>query len=90
MPHGFKNRPAACQRAIQLMLGDLIEDCCLIYVDDILGFDETIEERVKNLDNVPDRLEKYKIKEIHEERIEVSDNGIFQVMRFQLIKLSLV
>ena len=34
----FKNAPAYSQRTMNLMLGDLVDKCILVYLDDILIF----------------------------------------------------
>ncbi|KAF9756178.1 Transposon Ty3-I Gag-Pol polyprotein [Nosema granulosis] len=69
MPQGFKNISAIFQRAMQLILEDLLESSCLVYVDDILVFGETIEEHDKNLRKVLDRLEQSNLVENKEKRI---------------------
>lgn len=50
MPQGFKNSPAVFQRAMTLILKDLVGKACLIYVDDIL----ILEEMNKNMMKISD------------------------------------
>ena len=38
MTFGFKNAPAHFQRAMNLMLKDLVDTCVLVYLDNILIF----------------------------------------------------
>jgi hypothetical protein len=40
MPQGFKNSPGIFQRAMMIVLKDLLNKICLIYIDDILIFSE--------------------------------------------------
>lgn len=61
MPQGFKNSPAIFQRAMTLMFEDLIDVCCLIYIDDILVFGKTLEEHDKNLALVIERMKIYNL-----------------------------
>lgn len=70
MPQGFKNSPAIFQRAMQLILSDLLEDACLVYIDDILVFGNTLEQHDRNLEMVLSRLNEYDLQENKEKRIE--------------------
>ena len=49
MPMGMKNAPAHFQRAMNLMLGDLVDVCVLVYLDDILIFSRNKEDHVKHV-----------------------------------------
>ena len=41
------------------ILGELVGEKCLVYIDDIIVFGKTLDEHVNNLDVVLERLEKY-------------------------------
>ncbi|KAF9760719.1 Retrovirus-related Pol polyprotein from transposon 17.6 [Nosema granulosis] len=70
MPQGFKNSSAIFQRAMQLILEDLLETACLVYIDDILVFGKNIEEHDRNLRKVLSRLKEYNLEENTDKRIE--------------------
>ena len=55
MPFGLVNAPATFQRLMDSVLHDLT-DFCIVYLDDILIFSETLEAHLKNLCEVFDRL----------------------------------
>jgi hypothetical protein len=44
MPQGYKNTPEIFQKAMHLMFEGLIGTACMIYIDDILVFGESIEK----------------------------------------------
>lgn len=56
MPFGLKNAPATFQRAMNYILGDLIGTVCYVYLDDIIIFGKNLEEHLKNLGKVLERL----------------------------------
>jgi hypothetical protein len=62
MPFGLKAAPATFQRLINNVLSGLIGFRCLVYLDDIILFGETIEEHNEKLRDVFDRLRQYKLK----------------------------
>ncbi|EEQ81308.1 hypothetical protein NCER_102322 [Vairimorpha ceranae BRL01] len=74
MPQGFKNSFAIFQRAMQLILKDLLGACCVVYIDDILICGESIEEHNFNLTKVIARIKKYRLEENIEKRIERTES----------------
>ena len=56
MTFGFKNAPAHFQRAMNLMLKDLIDTCVLVYLDDILIFSRDEVEHEEHVRSVFERL----------------------------------
>eukprot|EP00794_Sanderia_malayensis_P003906 gene3906-biopygen3342 len=58
MPFGLANAPATFQRLMDLVLSGLHWTHCLVYLDDVIVFAPTVEEHLKRLDVVLDRIEK--------------------------------
>ena len=56
MPFGLTNAPAAFQSYINQALRGLVDDFCIVYLDDILIFSRTEEEHAEHLRLVCDRL----------------------------------
>jgi len=56
MPFGLTNAPATFQRYIHRALAGLLDDICVVYLDDILIFLETKEEHVKHVKLMLQRL----------------------------------
>jgi hypothetical protein len=56
VPMGLTNAPAAFQAYINNALKGLVDDFCIVYLDDILIFSKTKEEHDKHLQLVCDRL----------------------------------
>lgn len=56
MPFGLKNAPATFQRAMNRILCDLIGKCCLVYLDDIIVFGNSLQQHLDNLNKVLRRL----------------------------------
>ena len=52
MMFGFKNAPAHFQRAMNLMLKDLVDTCVLVYLDDILIFSRDEAEHEEHVCSV--------------------------------------
>ena len=62
MPFGLSNSPATFQRLMERCMGDMNLQDCLIYLDDIIVFSNNIEEHIKRLDKVFQRLHEYNLK----------------------------
>jgi transposase InsO family protein len=59
MPFGLRNAPSSFQRIMNLVLGDLIDSCCVVYLDDILIYSKNKEEHEEHLRRVLERLNYY-------------------------------
>ena len=58
MPFGLKNAPATFQRFINEVLGEILDEYVIAYLDDILVFSETAEEHAQHVRNVLEKLKK--------------------------------
>lgn len=56
VPYGLTNAPAAFQAFIQDVLRDILDICCVVYLDDILIFSRTQEEHDRHVRLVLDHL----------------------------------
>ena len=61
MPMGLTNAPATFQAYINRALRGLVDDFCIVYLDDILIFSKSEAEHEKHLQLVLDRLERYEL-----------------------------
>ena len=59
MPFGLTNAPATFQAYINRALAGLLDESCVVYLDDILIFSDTREEHVRHVNEVLERLEKF-------------------------------
>jgi transposase InsO family protein len=59
MPFGLRNAPSTFQRVMNLVLEGLVDDFCVVYIDDILVFSNDREEHISHLRKVLQRLQKY-------------------------------
>ena len=56
MPFGLANAPANFQRTMNYVLSDLIGECAMCYIDDVVIFSKTPEEHKYHLEQVFERL----------------------------------
>ncbi len=56
VPMGLTNAPATFQAYINQALRGLVDDFCIVYLDDILVFSKTKEEHAEHLQSVCERL----------------------------------
>ena len=56
MPFGLTNAPATFQHYISLALSDLLDACCIVYLDDILIFSKDRDNHTKDLHQILERL----------------------------------
>jgi len=59
MPFGLRNAPSTFQRVMNLVLEGLVDDFCVVYLDDILVFSDNEDDHDKHLRLILDRLKKY-------------------------------
>jgi len=57
MPFGMTNAPATFQRLMERVLAGLQWRICLVYIDDIIIFSETVDEHLQQLSSVLQRLQ---------------------------------
>ena len=62
MPFGLTNAPATFQRLMERVLSSLQWQICLIYIDDIIIFSQTLDEHITRLDEILRRLRKAGLK----------------------------
>ena len=56
MPYGLKNSPSHFQWSMNLLLADWLNNCVLVYIDDILIYSKTAEEHVAHVKAVFEHL----------------------------------
>ncbi|GBG92564.1 hypothetical protein CBR_g56037 [Chara braunii] len=59
MPFGLTNAPATPQTAMNDIFRDILEEYVLVYLDDILVYSRTLEDHLKHLRDVLQRLRKH-------------------------------
>ncbi|GBG88708.1 hypothetical protein CBR_g48237 [Chara braunii] len=59
MPFGLTNAPTTFQRAMNDIFRDILEQYVLVYLDDILVYSRTLEEHLRHLRDVLDRLRRH-------------------------------
>ena len=62
LPFGLCNSPATFQRYIQKVLADLINVCCVVYLDDVLVSSNSFKEHLIHLELVLNRIREYNLK----------------------------
>lgn len=62
MPFGLRNAPSTFQRTMDMVLAGAKWNHCLVYIDDILIFSETVDNHIRDIHDVFSRLVKYNLK----------------------------
>lgn len=62
MPFGLANAPSVFQRTMQDVLGDMVGDFVMVYIDDIVVYSKSHEEHQEHLRQVFDALELHGLK----------------------------
>lgn len=62
LPMDLTNSPATYQRVMQDILGDLNMKICVIYLDDLIVFNESYEQHIERLNIVLTRLKEANLK----------------------------
>jgi len=62
LPMGLKGAPSYFQHQMQIsILGDLMYNCCEVYLDDVIVYGSTEQEFLKNLERVLDRFKRFNV-----------------------------
>ena len=62
MPFGLSNAGASFQRMMESCMGPDNLSCCLLYLDDIIIFSETLDQHIERLDRILSRLQECGLK----------------------------
>lgn len=58
LPYGIKTAPAFFTMVLTDVLRDLLNTCCILYIDDIICFSDSVANHKRDLQKIFDRLEK--------------------------------
>ena len=56
LPQGIKVAPMIFQREMIKVVGDLLKKSCLVFMDDLLAYDKTVEDALQTIDKVLQRF----------------------------------
>jgi len=62
MPFGLCNAPVAFQRWIHEVLMEHIDMCCIVYLDDVLIYSNTLQQQRKDVSNILEAIRKSRMK----------------------------
>lgn len=62
MPFGLKNAPSTFQRVMDSVLRGIQNECCIVYLDDIIIFSTSLQEHIQKLTTVFERLRQFNFK----------------------------
>ena len=62
LPMGLTNACATFQRLMDKVLGELVSKICFVYLDDVIIFSENLEDHLKHVKLIVERLEKANLK----------------------------
>jgi len=62
LPFGLGNAPAAFQRWINEVLMEHIDMCCIVYLDDVLIYSNTLQQHQKDVSNILEAIRKSRMK----------------------------
>ena len=62
IPFGLTNAPASFQRFMESCLGDLRDQVCIPYLDDVIVFSKPFEEHMGHVRQVLQRLKSHGVK----------------------------
>lgn len=52
MPVGLTNAPTTFQRAVDMIIAKFTWQTCLVYIDDVIVYSNSTEERIKHVDQI--------------------------------------